>query len=286
MANAPDPKTDSRLIVKEPSENPLVMQVTAGVVALRTDPSSDAIMTSQALHGEQVELHREDGEYGFVQCRRDKYTGWALMEALSAPTLKTTHRVSALRTYAYSEPDLKQPPYYLLSLNSEIVRVDENNGYIKDDRGGWISTKHLTPVGELENDPAAVAERFIGTPYLWGGRESLGLDCSGLTVAAYGACGVVLPRDSDMQFSWCGDTIPNWEDKDALQSGDLVFWKGHVGIMTSASQIIHSNAYHMATAKEPLSGAIERIAKHYGEPIGARRIVLSKERERPFWMLN
>ena len=286
MANAPDPKTDSRLNIADPSAAPLLMQVTAGVAALRNGPSPDAIMTSQALHGEIVQLHHEDGEYGFVQCTRDKYTGWALLAALSAPTLRTTHRVNALRTYAYSEPDLKSPPHYLLSLNAEIVQSGEQDGYIKDDRGGWISKKHLISTSDFGDDPAAIAERFVGTPYLWGGRESLGLDCSGLTVAAYGACGVVLPRDSDMQHAWCGEEIQDWDKPDGLRRGDLVFWKGHVGIMTDNTHVIHSNAYHMATAKEPFSGAVERIAKHYGEPIGARRIDISKERTRPFWLGN
>ena len=286
MANAPDPKTDSRLNVAEPSSTPIVMQVSAGVAALRTSPSPDAIMTSQALHGERVELHREDGEYGFVQCTRDKYTGWVLLAALSAPVLETTHRVSALRTYAYSEPDLKSPPHYLLSLNAEIVQSGEQDGYIKDSRGGWVSRKHLVPASEFGDDPALIAERFVGTPYLWGGRESLGLDCSGLTIAAYEACGVLLPRDSDMQRAWCGEEIQNWDQPGALERGDLVFWKGHVGIMTGDTDVIHSNAHHMATAKEPLSGAVERIAKHYGEPIGARRIDITKERARPFWLGN
>jgi len=200
--------------------------------------------------------------------------------------LKPTHRVSALRTYAYSEPDLKTAPHYLLSLGAQLVITHEQDGFLKDDRGGWITKKHVSLINDFEDDPAAVAERFVGTPYLWGGRESLGLDCSGLTTAAYGACGVLLPRDSDMQFAWCGVDIEDWAAPGALDRGDLVFWKGHVGIMTSAEHVIHANAHHMATAKETLSGAVKRIAKHYGEPIGARRIALSKGRERPNWMEN
>ena len=286
MAGAPDPQTDERLNVAEPSEAPLALQVSAGVAALRTKPEPDAIMTSQALHGEIVYLHREDGEFGFVQCARDRYTGWALMAALSAPVLQTTHRVSALRTYAFSEPDLKTAPFYLLSLGAGLVFADDANGFLKDDRGGWITKKHVAEIGELEDDPAAVAERFIGAPYLWGGRESLGLDCSGLTSAAFAACGVLLPRDSDMQFAWCGDEIERWEKPNGLQRNDLVFWKGHVGIMVDGETVIHANAHHMATAKEPLKEAINRIAKHYGEPIGARRITLSEERKRSFWMGN
>lgn len=284
MAAAPDPKTDTRLNVAAPSDDPQLMQVTAGVAALLTAPQEGAGMTSQALHGEHVYVHREDGEFGFIQCKRDRYTGWVLMEALSAPALETTHRVTALRAYAFSAADLKSPPHFLLSLGAEIVSAGEEKSYIKADRAGWVTKKHLAPKSDYSDDPAGIAEQFVGTPYLWGGRESLGIDCSGLTIAAYGACGVLLPRDSDMQYAWCGDDIPDWQSPGALQRGDLVFWKGHVGIMTNAEMLVHSNAYHMATAKEPLTGAIERIAKHYGEPIGARRIDLSKGRARPHWM--
>jgi len=284
MANAPDPKTDSRLNVTEPSDTPTLMQVTAGVTALRTKPEDDAGMTSQALHGEHVWLHREENDFGFIQCKRDRYTGWALLEALSAPALAPTHRVSALRTYAYSAPDLKSPPHYLMTLGAHVVSENKDGSFIQTRGGGWVTSKHLVPLDDIEDDAAAVAERFVGTPYLWGGRESLGLDCSGLTLSAYGACGVLLPRDSDMQFAWVGEEIPDWQRPGALQRGDLVFWKGHVGIMMDKEMLVHSNAYHMATAKEPLIGAIERIAKHYGEPIGARRIDLNEGRKRPFWL--
>jgi len=284
MAAAPDPKTDARLTVAEPAASPMRMQVSAGVAALRTHPAADAAMTSQALHGEIVHVHREEGEFGFIQCERDRYTGWVSMDALSAPAIAATHKVSALRTYAYPEPDLKTPPHYLISLGAEISGTEQEGTFLKDARGRWITTKHLVPIDTYEDDPAAVAERFVGTPYLWGGRESLGLDCSGLTGAAFGACGVLLPRDSDMQFAWAGTPIENWNAPGKLQRGDLVFWKGHVGIMLDSETLVHSNAYHMATAKEPLAGAIQRIAKHYGEPIGARRINISEGRHRPDWM--
>lgn len=284
MAAAPDPATDTRLNVQDPASDPALMQVTAGVAALLCEPAHGARMTSQALHGEHVWLHREDGEFSFVQCKRDRYTGWVLMAALAAPALEVTHRVSALRTYALSEPDLKSPPHYLLSLGAGIVGTEQVDHYIRDDRGGWVTVKHLVPAGSFEDDPAAVAERFVGAPYLWGGRESLGLDCSGLTGAAFGACGVLLPRDSDMQNAWCGEPVENWDQPGALKRSDLVFWKGHVGIMMDSETLVHSNAYHMATAREPLVGAIERIAKHYGEPLGARRIDLQKGRMRPDWM--
>lgn len=260
-------------------------QVTAGVAAIRSAPAPDAEMVTQALHGETVRVFREAGEFAEVQLERDRYTGWALLEALSAPVIETTHRVSALRTYVYSEPDLKSAPHFLISLNGEVAVQASRNGFAKCVRAGWVHEAHLTARGRFENDPAAVAERFVGAPYLWGGCESLGLDCTGLTRAAFDACGRVLPRDSDMQFDWCGVPVEDWAGETPLRRADLVFWKGHVAMMLDAQHLVHANAFHMATAIEPLGSAIERIAPRYGQPIGVRRIELAAGAgQRPDWL--
>ncbi|WP_300390223.1 NlpC/P60 family protein [Henriciella sp.] len=261
------------------------MQVSAGVAAVRDAPEADAELATQALHGETLKVFEEQGGFARVQLDRDRYVGWAPVDALSAPVLRATHKITALRTYAYSEPHLKSAPRFMLSMGSLLPVTGEDGKFVRVDRAGWVPVQHVAPVDRLETDPAAVAERFLHAPYLWGGCESLGLDCTGLTRAAFLACGVILPRDSDMQFAWSGQAIEDWKTPGALQRGDLVFWKGHVGIMLDAEMFLHSNAHHMAVAKEPLAGAIERIAKIYGEPIGARRIdVSSMKGVEPDWL--
>ena len=263
----------------------LRMQVSAGIAALRGTPRHDAEMVTQALHGETVTLFGEEGEFGLVQMERDRYVGWTLMDALSAPVSEPTHWVSALRTYAYSEPHLKSAPYGLISMGSAVTVTGEENGFFRTTRGGWLTSGHVQPVLTHFDDPAEVALRFLHSPYLWGGCESLGLDCTGLTRAAFLVCGIILPRDSDMQFAWSGEAVEDWNAPGALQRNDLVFWKGHVGIMLDDKTLLHANGHHMAVAKEPLLMAIPRIAKEYGEPKGARRIDISKERERtPDWL--
>lgn len=263
----------------------LRMQVSAGVAALRDSARPDAEMVTQALHGETATLFREEGEFGLVQMDRDRYVGWTLLDAFSAPVSEPSHKVSALRTYAYSEPHLKSAPYGLISMGSLLTVVAEERGFLRTTRGGWITSGHVVALDTVEDDPASVAARFLNTPYLWGGCESLGLDCTGLTRAAFSACGVRLPRDSDMQFAWCGEAVSDWNAPGALQRNDLVFWKGHVGIMLDEKTLLHANGYHMAVAQEPLLTAIPRIAKEYGEPVGARRIDILKERAAtPEWL--
>ncbi len=253
-------------------------RVSAGVAAVRKGPEADATMLTQALHGETCRVFEERGEFALVQLDRDNYVGWTDMAALSAPALTPTHRVSALRTYMFSAPDLKSSPHFLVSLNAMICEEERDGRYVKCAGAGWIHETHLSPSDSFEDDPADVASRFVGAPYLWGGRESLGLDCSGLTVAAFAACGVELLRDSDMQFETSGLTVEGWDSPGTLQRGDMVFWDGHVGMMLDAETFIHSNAFHMSVAIEPLSGAIERIAPKYGHPTGARRVDLATSR--------
>lgn len=275
-------QTDKRL--SAPSGNSEPFQVTAGVAAIRETPAPDGRLATQALHGEILDVYEERGEFGHVQCRRDGYIGWALMAALSAPVLAVTHKISALRTYVYAEPDLKSAPRYMVCRGASVVVEGDNGDYVQCARAGWVHKRHITAVADARvDDPAAVAETYVGTPYLWGGRESLGLDCTGLTQQAFEAAGILLPRDSDMQYNWCGAAIDDWRAPGALQRNDLVFWKGHVGLMLDSVRMIHANAWHMAVAIEPLDEAIVRIKTHYAEPIGARRIDLSAWNRLPDW---
>jgi len=276
---------DDRLNLPPAGERSL-WQVTANLATLRKAPDKDAETASQSLHGEQVCLHHRDGTFGLVQNLADGYVGWTDMEALSQPARAPTHRLRALRAYVYPRPSIKSAPVFEISLGVRLVSEEQREGrFLKCARAGWLYEDQLAAVGDFESDPADVAVRYLHAPYLWGGRESVGLDCSGLVQQSFGACGIALPRDSDMQYAWAGAEIADWQVPGALRRNDLVFWKGHVGIMLDQDMFVHANGHHMAVAAEPLQGAISRIANQYGEPIGARRVDLSKARaEKPAWL--
>jgi cell wall-associated NlpC family hydrolase len=131
----------------------------------------------------------------------------------------------------------------------------------------------LAKLGAHESDPVAIAELFLESPYLWGGRTSEGIDCSGLVQTALTAAGFAAPRDSDMQEATLGEPAAI-DDPDApLKRGDLVFWKGHVGIMRDSLSLLHANGWHMKTASEPLAEARNRIsAGGGGEVTNVRRL--------------
>ena len=160
-----------------------------------------------------------------------------------------------LRTFGFEAPSIKSPAVGHLSLNALVEVVEEDGTLARVADFGWVPKRHLTPIGSFATDPAVIAEQFVGAPYLWGGRDSIGLDCSGLVQQSLYACGVACPRDSDQQ-ALLGQEAPG----SALVRGDLVFWRGHVGMMLDEDQLIHANGHHMAVAIEPLAVAVDRIA--------------------------
>lgn len=246
------------------------MQCSAPVAAIRAEPDDGAELQDQIVFGEVFDALDERGAWTWGQARRDGYVGWLLTEALSAPVLAPTHAVSALRTYAYPEPDFRAPARALYSLNA-LVTVEARDGrWARCARAGWFVDNHLRPVGEaFERDPVIVAERFLAAPYQWGGRESLGLDCSALVQQALYACGRACPRDTDMQEAVLGRDVPPSE----LRRGDLVFWNGHVAWMLDRVRVLHANAHHMAVAVEPLVDSVARMrAAGGGEPTSYRRL--------------
>lgn len=246
-------------------------RVVAPAAAIRHAPDPAAEQLSQILHGEDVDVLDWEGDFSFAQARRDGYVGYVHRHALAPRGAAPTHRVSVLRTYGFSGPSIKTAPAGLYSLNALVVAGEPEGKLVDCGASGWIPARHLAPIGAFTADLAAVAEQFLGAPYQWGGCESLGLDCSGLVQQALRACGRACPRDSDQQAAM-GRPIADRAD---LARGDLVFWKGHVGLMLDADRLIHANAHHMAVAIELLDGAIERIkAAGGGPPTALRRLSL------------
>jgi hypothetical protein len=252
---------------------PTPLQASVEATSLRRRPDAGAEQLSQLLFGEGFDALFTDGDFVFGQARRDGYVGWAARDALSELGEAPSHWVRALRSYVFQDPSIKSPTVALLPQNA-LVRVEgEAEGALVRLAGhGWIAARHLAPIGFGETDPAAVALQYLGAPYLWGGRSSLGLDCSGLVQQALFACGHWVPRDSDMQAG-LGLAITPDTHLSGLSRNDLVFWRGHVGMMLDAQRLIHANAFHMAVAIEPLADAVRRIeAADGGLPTAFRRL--------------
>ena len=249
------------------------MRVRVPVAPLRREPRSDAPLDTEALFGEAATVYDSDGEgWSWVQLADDSYVGYMPTEALGPDHAVPTHRIDALRTFIYPEPSIKTPPLAALSLGSAIAVTGEDGKFLRTE-SGFIFAMHAKPRDETEEDYAATAERYTGIPYLWGGKSSLGIDCSGLVQTALKAAGISCPRDTSMQVNELGTPVAFDDSLRGLQRGDFVFWKGHVGIMLDAETLVHANGHFMEVVSEPLRMARDRtLAKGSGPIVMVRRL--------------
>ncbi|OKO79685.1 NlpC/P60 family protein [Bradyrhizobium sp. NAS96.2] len=247
-------------------------EVVDAIAPLRRAPAADAEQMTQALKGERVTVYDRNGEgWAWGQLADDGYVGWIPDAALAKPGTTATHKVTALRTLAFPGPSIKLPPVEALAMGTKLAIVREDGAFAVSREGWHFPRPHVGPLGAMAEDFVAIAEQFVGTPYLWGGKSSLGIDCSGLVQIALTAAGTGCPRDSDMQQEGLGRELTATESKH-LQRGDLIFWKGHVAIVRDATTIVHANAYHMATVVENTHAAIARIKAAGSEVLAIKRL--------------
>jgi cell wall-associated NlpC family hydrolase len=253
------------------------MEVIAPQAPLRQEPRPDAPLATEVLKGERVTVYDANGEgwsWGQIE---DGYVGWLPSAALAPPGPAPTHKVVALRTFVFPGPSIKLPPLEALPVGAKLhiaqvrdrMAVTSSGGQLS---GGYVPVAHLKPVAENERDFVAVAERFAGAPYLWGGKTMLGIDCSGLVQIALSACGIACPRDSDMQERTLGAPVDREASSFELARGDLIFWRGHVAIARDRDTLVHANAFHVAVAVEPAAEAIARIQAMGSEITSVRRL--------------
>jgi cell wall-associated NlpC family hydrolase len=247
------------------------MHICAGLADLRQAPNPEAFVDTQAFYGENLMLHEDHEGWGWVQLARDGYVGYLSMQALMPGHVEPTHVVNVNRTFLYPGANIKFPIVAALPRGAGIESDGIEGDFLKVRQGGFLFASHVTALAERPQDFVAVAENYIGLPYLWGGKTSEGIDCSGLVQVALTACGVRAPRDTDMQEQALGVPVEIGAGQEDLQRGDLIFWKGHVGIMRDASTLLHANAFHMLVASEPLATARERIFACAGLEISSVR---------------
>lgn len=247
-------------------------RITAAVAPLRRLPRPGAPLDTELLFGEDVTIFDRADGWAWIKSAQDGYVGYVPTADIGPPGPAPTHRMAALRGFVFPRPDLKSPPIMTLHMGSRLTVVATSGRYSELADGGFVYSDYLRPAAEMEKDPIAVAMSFLHAPYLWGGRSSLGLDCSALVQLSWQACGIDCPRDTDMQFDQFGMLINYDGQESSLRRGDLVFWKGHIGIWIDEDRFLHSNASDMRVAMAPLTFTANRIeAKGEGPITGVRR---------------
>ncbi|MEM1049972.1 MAG: NlpC/P60 family protein [Pseudomonadota bacterium] len=245
------------------------------VVPLHRAPGHATPIDTEILFGETVRVFDRANGWAWCQAETDAYTGYVPVDVLREPGLPATHRVAVLATPLYPEAELRRPAVTLLSLGS-AVRIDGHQtvrdlDYALLEDGTAIVASHLVPIDQaLDSDFVGIAERFLGLPYLWAGRSGRGVDCSGLLQLALHMTGVAALRDTDMQERSLGFAIERPDSLASLRRGDLIFWNGHVGIISGANEILHASGYHMLVAKDPLDTVVDRLESK-GLPITSIR---------------
>ena len=244
------------------------------VAGLRPRPDAASGIDTELLFGEDVTVFDRADGWAWAQAKTDGYVGYLPEGALSGAAEQPTHHVIVPRTFVYPGPDLRFPVSTALSMGSRIAVVGEaetrGTRYFLLADGRAVVAGHCLPLGTyVTDDYVAIAARFLETPYLWGGRSGFGIDCSGLVQLALQMTGRTAPRDSDMQASGLGAVIA----REDLRRGDLVFWKGHAGIMTDEKTLLHANGHTMTVALEDFEATVKRIGWLYEMPTGYRRPV-------------
>ena len=247
------------------------LAVVDGTLATLSRPVTD-LMTApdgrrdrQLLLGHPVTVIEDRAGWSFIQAS-DGYVGYVPSDRLTTGAAPT-HRVGTLATHAYAAEDLKSPDVMQLPFGTRLQVLDERRHFFETPQG-FVPKKHLRPLDRPFTSPATIAQLHFGVPYLWGGNSTRGLDCSGLITAALTACDIPCPGDADLQENALGERLA----PDApLQRGDIIFWRGHVGMMVDEDTLIHANGNAMAVTYEPLANAILRIRTVEASEVTSRR---------------
>jgi len=244
-----------------------------GKTWIRRRPAPDAPVETELIFGEVFTVYASENGFAWGQAALDGYVGYVAETDLAAASAPPRWRVTASSTFVYARADLKSPVRETLPMNAKVNApvAGVEDAYAELSTGGFVFARHLAPLEATADDFVTVAERFLGVPYLWGGRTPLGFDCSGLVQAALALTGVPVPRDTDMQEAGLGTPVKVTATLQGLKRGDLVFWKGHVGVMENAVGLLHANAHHMTVAREPLTKAAARIAENGSQITSIRR---------------
>jgi len=253
--------------------NNLQTKITSPLASLKRNNSDLSPLISQVMFGETVEIFDKSKNWSFCRCHGKSYEGWIENDNIGLLP-KSTHYISNIISLVFEKPDIKSNLICNLYLNSKITVLKENNDWVEiilsKNQKGYVPNKHVSLLNIHHKNWIDVAKEFINSPYLWGGKTCIGIDCSGLVQTSLETSGITIPRDSIDQLSYSSDKIKNVE---TIKRGCLIFWKGHVAIATSSSKILHSNSFHMSVMEENLDIMHQRMQSKKYKILGIKYVL-------------
>ena len=254
-------------------------RATVSRATLSFGPDAAARRESELLFGEGFTVFDERDGWAWGQAARDHYVGWLPSDMLGPDLGAPTHEVVVPATYLYPEADLKSPAPVRLSLASLVVATGRReDNFLEAAGGGWIHVNHVAPREVVESDYVSTGLSLVGVPYLWGGRSSDGMDCSGFIQVVLQRAGLMPPRDSDQQEAVVGTPFDNDDDLGKLRRDDILFFQGHVGIVLDGWRFLHASASNMTVSIQRLSNVVDHAKEAGTPPRAVRRIWPEHER--------
>lgn len=240
------------------------MNILKPSISIKIKPIQSSSLETEGLFGETVEIFDNHLEWVYCKLLTDNYYGWIKKKNLGH--LKpVTHRVVSPRSFLLKKKDIKSTCINYLPLGAQLSIKTVINDWAEVDLNkdvknkiAYIPSKHISNINSSIKDWVSTAESLIGTPYKWGGRDSIGLDCSALLQLSYQTYGQNIPRNTIDQVMLQKEKV---NDINELDRGCVIFWEGHVGIMIDKFNCVHANAFHMKTVIEPLDDIINRMGK-------------------------
>ena len=220
------------------------------------EPKINSKLSSQMIYGEKFKIIKKKNNWLKIKTSYDNYTGY--IKNKKFPTKSNpTFKIYSLKSEIFKKINGKfRKTNKFLYFASRIPKIGENKIFLKFEKNKWVKKKDLKKINHIEKSYNIIFKSFLNTKYLWGGKTADGIDCSSLIQIFFYYNKIFFPRDTKDQIKFCKK-----KNKKRFLKGDIIFWKGHVGICLNQSKFIHAYGPRKKVLVMPINYSIRLIEK-------------------------